>query len=215
MVLRYHCASPFIYPGQRCYTPAGPISIPTRHCSSSRRDPRHVRFLMVGAQISWCWMPGNRLTLFTSSMAPRSTLTSGWGLKHYTSQGSSPMTLAVTGFHLCVYVTTCRREKVSLTLRLFFSSFLLIQFRACCCGSIHNGKRLARVVRMPFWTESSSGGKPCDPHLEEKQFREIGFPRDKRGPSFPKRDFWVQRWAIHWKISKGQLICLVIHPIYW
>lgn len=36
------------------------------------------------------------------------------------------------------------------TRRLFFSSFLLIQLRACCCGSMQSGKRLARVVRMPF-----------------------------------------------------------------
>ena len=36
------------------------------------------------------------------------------------------------------------------TLRLFFSSFLFIQLRACCWGSMQRGKRLARVVRMPF-----------------------------------------------------------------
>lgn len=52
------------------------------------------------------------------------------------------------------------------TRRLFFSSFLLIQLRACCWGSMQRGKRLARVVRMPFWTESSSGGRPWEPHLE-------------------------------------------------
>lgn len=36
------------------------------------------------------------------------------------------------------------------TRRLFFSSFLFIQLRACCWGSMQRGKRLARVVRMPF-----------------------------------------------------------------
>lgn len=54
------------------------------------------------------------------------------------------------------------------TLRLFFSSFFLIQFKACCCGSIQSGKRLAYVVRMPFWTESSSGGNPWETHLGSK-----------------------------------------------
>ena len=38
----------------------------------------------------------------------------------------------------------------SRTRRLFFSSFLFIQLRACCWGSMQRGKRLARVVRMPF-----------------------------------------------------------------
>lgn len=50
---------------------------------------------------------------------------------------------------------------------MFFSSFFLIQLRACCWGSIHKGKRLDLVVRMPFCTESSSGGRPSDPHLRE------------------------------------------------
>ena len=53
----------------------------------------------------------------------------------------------------------------SRTLRLCGSSFFLIQLSACCCGSIHMGKRDARVVRMPFWMESSSGGSPSDVHL--------------------------------------------------
>lgn len=51
------------------------------------------------------------------------------------------------------------------TLRLFFSSFFLIQCNACCCGSIQSGKRLEYVVRMPFWIESSSGGNPWETHL--------------------------------------------------
>lgn len=53
------------------------------------------------------------------------------------------------------------------TFKLFFSSFFLIQLRACCCGSMHKGKRLALVVRMPFCTESSSGGRPSEPHLKK------------------------------------------------
>lgn len=51
------------------------------------------------------------------------------------------------------------------TFRLFFSSFFLIQCNACCCGSIQSGKRLEYVVRMPFWTDSSSGGNPWETHL--------------------------------------------------
>lgn len=51
-----------------------------------------------------------------------------------------------------------------LTFKLFFSSFFLIQFSACCCGSIHSGYRLAWVVRIPFSIDSSSGGSPSDVH---------------------------------------------------
>ncbi len=36
--------------------------------------------------------------------------------------------------------------------------------RACICGSMHSGKRLARAVRMPFWTDSSSAGRPSAAH---------------------------------------------------
>ena len=36
----------------------------------------------------------------------------------------------------------------------------LIHCTACCCGSIHKGKRDAAVVRMPFWTLCSSAGRP-------------------------------------------------------
>ena len=36
----------------------------------------------------------------------------------------------------------------------------LIHWTACCCGSMHSGKRLAAVVRMPFWTLCSSAGSP-------------------------------------------------------
>ena len=66
----------------------------------------------------------------------------------------------VEGAHL--KVTT---EKKILTLRLFCSSLLLIHLRACCCGSMHIGKRDARVVRMPFWMDNSSGGSPSEVHL--------------------------------------------------
>lgn len=60
------------------------------------------------------------------------------------------------------------------TRKLFFSSFLFIQLRACCWGSMQRGKRLARVVRMPFCTESSSGGSPWEPHLEETVTGAVG-----------------------------------------
>jgi hypothetical protein len=36
----------------------------------------------------------------------------------------------------------------------------LIHDTACCCGSMQSGKRLAAVVRMPFWTLCSSAGRP-------------------------------------------------------
>ena len=55
------------------------------------------------------------------------------------------------------------------TFSLFFSSFFLIQLRACCWGSIHMGNRLPLVVRIPFCTDSSSGGKPSEPHLSHSQ----------------------------------------------
>lgn len=40
-----------------------------------------------------------------------------------------------------------------ITLRLF-SYFRFIQVMACSCGSMHRGQREARVVRIPFCTES-------------------------------------------------------------
>ena len=39
-------------------------------------------------------------------------------------------------------------------------SFALSQDTACSCGSMQSGNREARVVRMPFCTESSSPGSP-------------------------------------------------------
>lgn len=65
----------------------------------------------------------------------------------------------------CLWHIKCMRMWLFFTLRLFFSSFFLIQFNACCCGSIHNGNRLPLVVRIPFCTDNSSGGKPSEPHL--------------------------------------------------
>lgn len=55
------------------------------------------------------------------------------------------------------------------TFRLFCSSLRFIQFRACCCGSIHIGNLLALVVKIPFWIDNSSGGRPSDVHLLEKE----------------------------------------------
>lgn len=55
------------------------------------------------------------------------------------------------------------------TFRLFCSSLRFIQFRACCCGSIHIGNLLALVVKIPFWIDNSSGGRPSDVHLSEKE----------------------------------------------
>ena len=51
------------------------------------------------------------------------------------------------------------------TFKLFFSSFFLIQFNACCWGSIQRGYLLQLVVRIPFWIDSSSGGRDFDVHL--------------------------------------------------
>ena len=53
----------------------------------------------------------------------------------------------------------------SLSLRdLIFSWALpymfLIQFTACCCGSMQRGNREAAVVKMPFCTLCSSAGRP-------------------------------------------------------
>jgi hypothetical protein len=36
----------------------------------------------------------------------------------------------------------------------------------CCCGSMKSGGRLARMVRIAFWTDSSSSGNPSDIHLK-------------------------------------------------
>ena len=45
-----------------------------------------------------------------------------------------------------------------------FASFFFTHATACCWGSMHSGYREARVVRMPFWIESSSWGSPSDAH---------------------------------------------------
>jgi len=47
-----------------------------------------------------------------------------------------------------------------------FSSLFLIHCKACNYGSIHKGHLLAFVVKIPFWTESSSLGKPWLAHSE-------------------------------------------------
>lgn len=60
------------------------------------------------------------------------------------------------------------RNEICSTLRLLFCSFFLIQLSACCCGSMHMAKRLPLLVRIPFCTESSSGGKPSEPHLSQR-----------------------------------------------
>src|SRR3569833_2323060 len=50
--------------------------------------------------------------------------------------------------------------------KLFFFSFSLTQYTAYICGSIHRGHLLAFLVRIPFWIESSSVGKPSEAHLD-------------------------------------------------
>lgn len=37
----------------------------------------------------------------------------------------------------------------------------------CCWGSMQRGKQLLWVVRIPFCTDSSSGGRPWDVHLKK------------------------------------------------
>ena len=53
-----------------------------------------------------------------------------------------------------------------LTLRLLASSLFLIQLSACCCGSMQRGNLEERVVSIPFWMDSSSGGRLSDVHLK-------------------------------------------------
>ena len=67
-------------------------------------------------------------------------------------------------------ISSCFRKSGSLKFdifRLFGSSFFLIQLMACCWGSIHSGNLLAFVVRIPFCTDSSSGGRPSLVHLNK------------------------------------------------
>ena len=69
--------------------------------------------------------------------------------------------------------SSCFKKSGSLkvhTLRLLASSFFLIQLRACCCGSIQSGNRLALVVRIPFCIDSSSGGRLSDVHLGKRKY---------------------------------------------
>jgi len=40
------------------------------------------------------------------------------------------------------------------------------RIHTCCCGSMKSGEWLARVVRIAFWTDSSSAGNPSDAHLK-------------------------------------------------
>lgn len=64
-------------------------------------------------------------------------------------------------------ISSCFRKSASpnvSTFRLKRASRRLIHSSACCCGSMHSGKREARVVRMPFCTDSSSGGRPSELH---------------------------------------------------
>ena len=70
----------------------------------------------------------------------------------------------VIGYWMCKSVTLKRPY----TFKLLPSSFFLIQLSACCCGSMHSGNREARVVKIPFWMDSSSGGRFSDVHLKTK-----------------------------------------------
>jgi len=64
--------------------------------------------------------------------------------------------------------SSCLRKSESLNVLTLPSSALpsraLIHDTACICGSMHSGQRLARIVRMPFCTDSSSEGRPSDAH---------------------------------------------------
>mmetsp|Transcript_29380 Transcript_29380/g.94302 ORF Transcript_29380/g.94302 Transcript_29380/m.94302 type:complete len:251 (-) Transcript_29380:746-1498(-) len=46
------------------------------------------------------------------------------------------------------------------TVRFSSAKVFLIHATACCCGSMHSGKRLLCIVMMPFCTEWSSAGRP-------------------------------------------------------
>mmetsp|Transcript_6332 Transcript_6332/g.12238 ORF Transcript_6332/g.12238 Transcript_6332/m.12238 type:complete len:261 (-) Transcript_6332:7355-8137(-) len=50
------------------------------------------------------------------------------------------------------------------TFSWFASSRFMIHSLPCPCGSTNTGYRLARVTMMPFWTDNSSVGRPCNVH---------------------------------------------------
>ena len=61
----------------------------------------------------------------------------------------------------------------------FTSSRFLIHCEPWPCGSTSTGYRVARVVMMPFWTESSSVGRPCRVHspISESSTRNLATSR--------------------------------------
>ena len=68
----------------------------------------------------------------------------------------------------CTASSSCFRKSASLNVFTLpsrsFPSRRLIQFTACICGSMQSANLLARVVRMPFCTDSSSDGRPSEAH---------------------------------------------------
>mmetsp|Transcript_82871 Transcript_82871/g.215919 ORF Transcript_82871/g.215919 Transcript_82871/m.215919 type:complete len:272 (-) Transcript_82871:7899-8714(-) len=67
------------------------------------------------------------------------------------------------------YWTASSKNLMYSSLKVFtvspaFSSFFLIHWTICICGSTHNGHREDLVTRMPFCTHNSSLGKPFPPH---------------------------------------------------
>lgn len=71
-------------------------------------------------------------------------------------------------------ISKCFKKSESLKdniFKLLFSSLRFIQWRACVCGSMHKGKREALIVRIPFWTDNSSGGNPSEFHLKVGSFK--------------------------------------------
>ena len=72
------------------------------------------------------------------------------------------------GSPYCTASSSCFRKSASLNVftlpSSFFPSRRLIHVTACICGSMHSANRLARVVKMPFCTLSSSLGRPSEDH---------------------------------------------------
>lgn len=74
-----------------------------------------------------------------------------------------------TGRPYLIANSTCFKKSVSVKERIFrcfFCSLFLIQFNACCWGSMQSGNLDAFRVSMPFCTDNSSGGRPSEFHLQ-------------------------------------------------
>lgn len=97
------------------------------------------------------------------------------------------MILGLSAVGICLKQSFWDEDATFCTLRLLFSSFFLIQLRACCWGSIHMGNRLPLTVRIPFCTDSSSGGKPSEPHLSHMVYLTVLRPaKIKTNPHISK-----------------------------